>query len=201
MTVLTNADVKKLSFIKKVDTEGNVALVACPSNFRIGTEAQQSHLTAPSQPSFLVYKSVNQSFPSNIWTSVSWDTNEFNTGNNFSLLNAGLFQSGSFTAPVVGNYFFAASARVDVISNFGTQYSWCRMRNVTRGINYRSGLYEVDSQTVDYWTVQQTIIMNLAVGDQVDFQVYIRQGTTQHIEVGGNPQVDRYNYFSGYLLG
>ena len=45
MTTLTNNDVTKLAFIKKVDSEGNVSLVACPSDFKVGTVANASDLT------------------------------------------------------------------------------------------------------------------------------------------------------------
>jgi hypothetical protein len=45
MTTLTNDDVTKLAFIKKVDENGNVSLVACPSDFKVGTAANISDLT------------------------------------------------------------------------------------------------------------------------------------------------------------
>ena len=45
MTTLTNDDVAKLAFIKKVDENGKVSLVACPSGFKVGTAANVSDLT------------------------------------------------------------------------------------------------------------------------------------------------------------
>jgi len=45
MTILTNDDVAKLAFIKKVDENGKVSLVACPSDFKVGTAANVSDLT------------------------------------------------------------------------------------------------------------------------------------------------------------
>ena len=45
MTTLTNEDVTKLAFIKKVDADGNVKLVACPSDFKVGTNKNTKDLT------------------------------------------------------------------------------------------------------------------------------------------------------------
>ncbi len=44
MTV-TNQDAKKLSFLKKVNSSGEVVLVACPSDFQVGTAANASDMT------------------------------------------------------------------------------------------------------------------------------------------------------------
>lgn len=147
---------------------------------------------APSQPGFLYYLATDQSLSADSWTTVQFDTADFDNNSDFA--------SYVFTAPQAGTYVFTANLRMDSIDSSATQYSWGQFRNITQSKNYRVGIYELDNQTVDYWTVGGSVILSLAASDQVDFQAFVKAGTAK-MEVGSSPATTRYNFFSGYMLG
>ena len=149
-------------------------------------------VTTPSQPAFLVYLDTDQTLTADTWTTVEFDTEDFDNNSDFA--------SYIFTAPAAGTYVFTANLRIDSIDSSATQYSWGQFRNITQAKNYRVGIYELDNQTVDYWTVGGSVVLSLAASDQVDFQAFVKAGTA-NIEVGSSPSTIRYNFFSGYMLG
>jgi len=147
---------------------------------------------APSQPAFLYYLGTDQSLSAASWTTVRFDTQDFDNNSDFA--------SYIFTAPQPGTYVFTANIRIDSIDSSATQYSWGQFRNITQSTNYRVGIYELDSQVVDYWTVGGSLVLSLSAGDEVDFQAFVKAGSSR-IEVGATPATTRYNFFSGYMLG
>lgn len=147
---------------------------------------------APSQPGFLYYLGTDQTLSADTWTTVQFDTADFDNNADFA--------SYTFTAPRTGTYIFTANLRIDSIDSSSTQYPWGQFRNITQSKNYRVGIYEVDNQTVDYWTVGGSVILSLAASDQIDFQAFVKSGTAR-IEVGSTPATTRFNFFSGYMLG
>lgn len=204
MTVLTNDDVTKLAFIKKVDENGNVSLVACPSDFKVGTTANISSLTVTgnlavtNQPRFFVHLTdSDQSITTGDWTTVEFNTKRFDVGTNYDQSNY------TFTAPSSGTYFLSSNIRINSIEA-SIDYIWIRFY-----INSSTALYgtiyrtdDVANSTIDYWTVTLATPIDLIEGDTVITQViaYNGGGATNVDGESGNTNSLR-TWFSGYLLG
>lgn len=204
MTVLTNDDVTKLAFIKKVDENGNVSLVACPSDFKVGTTANVSdlavtgNLTVAAQPRFFVHLTdSHQPITTGDWTTVEFNTKRFDVGTNYDQSNY------TFTAPKSGTYFLSSNIRINHIET-SIDYIWIRFY-----INSSTSLYgtiyrtdDVANSRIDYWTVTLATPIDLIEGDTVITQIIAYNGgvaTNVDGESGGTNNLR--TWFSGYLLG
>ena len=210
MTTLTNDDVRKLSLIKKVDANGNVVLVACPSDFKVGTAANVSDLTVTgnstvagnlevtTQPRFFVHLTdSDQSITSGDWTTVEFNTKRFDVGSSYDTSNY------TFTVPKSGTYFLSSNIRINDIET-SIDYIWIRFY-----INSSTALYgtvyrtdDVANSTIAYWTVTLATPIDLTEGDTVVTQVIAYNGgsATNVDGESGNTSSIR-TWFSGYLLG
>ena len=204
MTVLTNDDVTKLAFIKKVNSDGNVSLVACPSDFKVGTTANISSLTVTgnlavtNQPRFFVHLTdSDQPITTGDWTTVEFNTKRFDVGTNYDQSNY------TFTAPKSGTYLLSSNISINHIET-SIDYIWIRFY-----INSSTSLYgakyqtdDVANSTIDYWTVTLATPIDLIEGDTVITQViaYNGGGVTNVDGESGSTNSLR-TWFSGYLLG
>jgi len=149
---------------------------------RLGIDSS-GRVTMPYQPGFsvrqLAQSGINCS-SSNYIAFRHIHTTNFNTGNHFSS------STGSFTAPVAGNYIFGTTIRYDGFS--GSYFYVTILKNGT-------GFYarELTSLTGSYLHASVHTIMNMAAGDYCN--VALRSVGDSNIGLDGDSN------FYGYLLG
>ena len=152
------------------------------------------HVTTSTQPGFSARLTSDQAIAADDWTTVVFDTEDFDTGGDYAVGN------GQFTAPVSGKYLFAASCRMDDIASNTTAYPWARFYNNSTGKQYRHSLYDVSNRERAYWSLGGAIVMDLTAGHVVTYDVFNKSDATT-LEVGSNTGTIEYNWFTGYLLG
>lgn len=129
-------------------------------------------------PSFSAYRSGNQTVATNTPVKIVFNTEEFDSNNNFDTA------TGRFTPTVAGTYLLTANAYCP------DSNTWCQVRI------YRNGSEVVESGShgsVDLPTTTALVAMN-GTTDYVEAYVYNGGGTT----VGGAAQWTR---FSGFKIG
>ena len=171
---------------------------------KIAMEISSNHIiTKQYQPAFMAYLSADQQLTSSsTMARVNFDENFFDNNNDWDDTNS------RFTAPVVGEYAFAASVRVDNIPSAGTQWVQAAFVNTTSGREYRTTLQDLDGG-VDYTTTKGAAIISLAASDVVIFQVSVKVCTTGEADPDDDTNFYGQNtlnglhrtWFSGYLLG
>jgi len=148
-------------------------------------------VTMPDQPTFLVTLSSTQS---NVTTStdvkVQFDSEVFDTGNNFSTINY------EFTAPVSGKYLFNVSVRVNSIDIDADYYT---LYLVTSNRSYRLSLFDPGQFNADpqYWWLNGSTVADMDASDTAYVVVRQQGGAAQADIVDGVSN----SFFSGWLLG
>ena len=137
------------------------------------------HITKPAHPCFDVVRSGGHVTSGNY---IIYNTVHVNNGAHYNA------STGKFTAPVAGHYFFS----------YGTIKNTSAVTRIyirKNGSNVPSGAdrhLRMDSGTGYGDNGAMTIVLNLAVGDEI--QIYVGAG-----EAYGTTQ--EYCYFNGYLIG
>jgi hypothetical protein len=148
------------------------------------TQAKLATGVAGNGPAFSAYKSSNQSITSNTWTKVTFDTEEFDTNNNFS--------SSTFTPTVAGYYQVNGAADMYPSTGTATRSSIRIYKN--GGSPYKAGNeVQITNQTEMSCVVSVLFYMN---------------GTTDYLELyalqtGTSPSVagtQGLSYFQAFLV-
>ena len=203
MTVLTNAEVKKLSFIKKVDAEGNVALVACPSDFKVGTAANVSDLTVTGN--LIVSGSVygvnsgglyggivtGQSFVTGTYRAWNMDGSQYPAWGNVQRSTDGDIYV-SFVAPPSGTAFLQASFMV--LDNTSTDYNMYMRFSTSDSSAFTNPTHEVFFNDEGAFPIEhrhhlQFYIDGLTPGTTYTYYPWVQvtggSGVSQYISWGG----------------
>ena len=130
-------------------------------------------------PAFSVYQSSGQNIANTTETTITFDTEDYDTDNAFA--------SNTFTVPSgkAGKYFLYAQA-----SSAGWSASRFYITINKSGSNIAEG--ERDNIT-QYVTASTSIVEQLSVGDTITARVYHNSGTTRSL-VGNNLRTYIYGY-------
>ena len=175
------------SIVLNGDTSGSVTLsppaVAGTQTVTIPA-ATGTVMVSGNMPAFSAYKSSNQSITSNTWTKVTFDTEEFDTNNNFA--------SSTFTPTVAG--YYQVNGTADLFSSSGTATRSSIRIYKNGGSVYKAGNeVQITNQTEMSCVVSVLIYMN---------------GTTDYLELyalqtGTSPSVagsQGLSYFQACLV-
>jgi len=146
--------------------------------------SNQGYVTKPYQPMFDAYISGNVSFNSgtfNLSTGASWGTRT-NIGSHFS--------SGTFTAPVAGNYLFTAGIGTNGVYPTSAYFSCEFEINGTRRY-----IHWFQNYGSSYCAANNSAVMNLAANDYVRVLTETAQNVTILGISGG-----AYSFFTGALI-
>jgi hypothetical protein len=175
------------SMILSGDTSGAITLSApavAGTNTITLPAAAGTVMVSGNMPAFSAYKSSNQSITSNTWTKVTFDTEEFDTNNNFS--------SSTFTPTVAGYYQVNGTADMYPSTGTATRSSIRIYKN--GGSPYKAGNeVQITNQTEMSCVVSVLFYMN---------------GTTDYLELyalqtGTSPTVagtQGLSYFQAFLV-
>lgn len=143
----------------------------------------------PQQPTFSAYLSApaaNVTGDGTIYTVVC-DTELSDVGNNYN--NA----TGTFTAPVTGNYVFCTN--INAI-NMGGAHTVIVTAIQTTSINFQTQSWDPNSYTAA--NLSGNVVVPLTAGDTASLVLRVLGGAKT---VGVNGGAAGFTYFSGYLLG
>lgn len=130
---------------------------------------------------FSVYRSTTQSI--NSFTKVLWNTEEYDTNNNFT--------GSTYTVPVTG--FYAFTARVQITNAGGLQQGVLALL-YKNGVSIKRGDETTASSTAGIpVTSNITAFVSLTAGDTIDLYCWTSGGLT--LVAGAE-----FNYFMGYLI-
>lgn len=132
----------------------------------------QGRVTTPYQPRFHVTKTNGHGTTGKI----TFNTADVNVGNNYNT------STGTFTAPVAGDYLITTTA----LSNNGTTIGLDLLKN-----GNRYAVTEESFAGVGYRSTSITAIVPLSANDTL--QVHNKQG--------GHYGTSRYTFFAGHLIG
>lgn len=171
---------------------GTSADPAFTTNFKVSSG---DIMTNSSQPFFFAYRSSNVSNVTGNGTNytVIFDSTLANVG---TVYNTG---TGTFTAPVAGNYYLMANV---TISSLNANATGGNMTFVTTARNFGSPQSIAPGASRDAannFTLQGTCIAIMSANDTCTVTLEV-SGTTQTIGVLGQAASLVYTYFSGYLI-
>ena len=175
MTTILNASTSA-GLIITPDTSGNIQL----------------QYNGQSAPAFSVYKSSTQTISHNVDTKITFDTEDFDTNNNFA--------NSTFTPTVAGYYqinwittFYATTSRNYAFSTYlfknGTQYT-----------NFNNVVF-FNNQTNGWCMSQSAIVYCNGSTDYLEIYCYAYDYTAgASSSIRGAAAPNRFTYFSGCLL-
>ena len=157
-------------------------------------------ITKPKQPSFAVWGVNNDSALTMIDGTVTklqnWDNTLHNIGSHFNL------NSGVFTAPVAGRFFFYAQVMFRMSTSTYIGDLLIRLRVNGSDYSYTDIGYNDDGNGDGWNTETLSAIVSLSANDTVDVHYYL--GSSTH-NTGDNTNWyiynGRYTQFHGHLLG
>jgi hypothetical protein len=156
----------------------NPAGIAGNPNFSLSTI-----VTNTTQPAFVAYKAGNQTIPRAVDTKITYSTEDFDQGSNYS--------SSTFTAPRAGVYLFNLKTEFGTINNFGNWFLYIYKNGVQFDVLFNANLDQVESTGT--YVVTSSYQIKLALNDTVEIFANIDQGATDGI-------VQINSMFSGVLL-
>ena len=164
------------------DAGGNATAQTIDSSGRILT---------PTRPMFDVAKSTTQTIQSSTITKVTWNTENYDVGNNFA--------SDKFVAPVSGKYFMNALVTFyQMGAGAGIGLQWYKNGSV-----FRSGHHQSTEINITF-AVTSCGVFDLAADDYLEVYVFQGSGSAQNIGVANSSYTVNAvgsNYWSGYLIG
>jgi hypothetical protein len=139
-------------------------------------------ITAPSQPAFQVTKSGHQYNMPNGTTTISFDTEIFDQGSNFS--------SNFFTAPVTGKYQLSIMVYLDNLDSASNYYE---ATIATSNRSYYS-IFDPDyGQDNGYMFINASILADMDANDAAWVSFTVPNGTAQ-------TEINATTKFSGFLV-
>jgi len=147
-------------------------------------DATGTMMVSGNMPAFSAYLSSNQSVSTGGDTKVNFDTEIFDTNNNFA--------SNRFTPTVAGYYQINAGLR----STWSSTNEW-RIAIYKTGVEYQRGSNWVGlTASYVFGTIASLVYLN-GTSDYVEIYFSNNSGSTQTITSGFNPQI---TYFNGCLV-
>lgn len=143
------------------------------------------HVTMPSQTSFLAtFNTENTNIATNTAVHQYFDNEVYDVNADYA--------SNTFTAPVTGKYILQVRMRVDNIPT-DANYIWFYIQTSNRV--HTVDFFDPDNfdQSVQFYTVQGTVIADMDASDTATFNINQNGGTQATDPNNGD--------FSGYLLG
>jgi hypothetical protein len=139
-------------------------------------------------------KSGNQSIADGTFTDVTWDTEKFDT----DAFHDPSTNTDRITIPAgkAGYYFISAGTRFTDYANNDTRTALRIMKNGTSvGISYLQNV----GNTNGFPTNMYSLIINLAVSDYIECNVYQNSGGAKNLN--GNSESTGISYFQAVYLG
>ena len=150
-------------------------------------------ITKPLQPAFSAYASTGQSNISTGYTTIQYDTENFDVNADFDT------STYTFTAPVTGKYLLQANV---TFSSLPLNAGWFFVQIITsnRGYNFSRTTtpYDADFGTTVF-TLAQTAVADMDANDTAYVRFYQYAGTTSTDIYGASG--NNYTFFTGALLG
>ena len=172
MTTFINASTSA-GLIITPDTSGNIQL----------------QYNGQSAPAFSAYSSVGNTLTSGTWTKVTFDTEEFDTNNNFA--------SSRFTPTVAGYYQINAAADCDAGVGVTTM-TRCALGVYKNGVLYKVGgmAWSLGTGTRELEPTVATLVYCNGSTDYVEIYALVTTGSGTPVTGGGST----YTYMNGCLL-
>ncbi len=156
----------------------NPAGIAGNPNFSLS-----SIVTNTTQPSFVAYKAGDQSLASGVDTKITYSTEDYDQGSNYS--------SSTFTAPRAGVYIFNLKTSFGNIDTFGNWFLYIFKNGSNFDTIFNANLDTVES--LGNYVVTSTYQIKLALNDTIEIYANIAK-------TGTSPTVQVNSMFAGTLL-
>ena len=167
---------------QSADNSGVLQLASGTGNLVTVPSVTGTAMVSGNMPAFSAYKSSNQSITSNTFTKVTFDTEEFDTNNNFA--------SSTFTPTVAG--YYQVNSAVDLYPSSGTATRTV-IRIYKNGSNFKVGNEVQISNTTEMSCVVSALIYMNGTTDYLEG--YIFRDGTQNLTGGSSG----YVLFQGFL--
>ena len=142
-------------------------------------------IAASSGPAFSVYKTSAQSITSGVSTKITFDTEEFDTNNNFA--------SSTFTPTVAGYYQINGMCYLTTGSGTSTNYKSMIYKN---GNSLKQGIFSTIAMSEFQSSVNSVVYCN-GTTDYIEIYAII-VGTSPSVYGDANGRL--YTYFNGALI-
>lgn len=142
-----------------------------------------SIVTNTTQPSFVAYKAGDQSLASGVDTKITYSTEDYDQGSNYS--------SSTFTAPRAGVYIFNLKTSFGNIDTFGNWFLYIFKNGSNFDTIFNANLDTVES--LGNYVVTSTYQIKLALNDTIEIYANIAK-------TGTSPTVQVNSMFAGTLL-
>lgn len=148
------------------------------------TAAGRTLIAKAAYPAFSVHKNgTSQSIPNQVWTKLTWSTEEWDNNNNFA--------SDKFTPTVAGKYHLMAAAQIIDLP----QYSSLLITVYKNGIAYKIGM-KIPVASTDSVTALLAVDVD-ANGSSDYFEIYLYQSHTGALNCSGAASL---TYFQGHFV-
>jgi len=138
-----------------------------------------SEISGDIAPNFKVGRNTTQSIPSGSWTKVLWETENFDSNDDFDMVN------GKFTPRIPGKYLLTAQVRFENVGDSSSTYMAIRKNNGGIVNDYKNG-------TGNYRTNRVSVVID-ADGDDY-FEVFVYQNSGSNKNINASPV---WSLFSG----